>query len=376
PVRDVEHCKIVPVCDIKYDELKDLKYAWKGGFSDVYEGIWEGRHIAAKFVRRETPTELKDFDHPSLRPEISKILNNLKSFNEKPICTEKDIPSTELKSITWDSILPLIKEARQVKSFYSSYRYDDNIQLNKRMCNKLGGCIIEAVSKVEMLQNQVNYDDYDDLLAWDYYDIKSFIENISQIRGLKSYIQDTDSGISLEQLKDKYIKLLEEFHESTSSLGFNIQKDNKIDDIHRDIEETKKGGSMYSFIDKIIVDIQNTASNKLFENEIIQELYDNGKVAKIEYKPRDMERFFVQIAFLKNLKGLVNISKFYGGIKHDNQIEIFIECILITSDLKAKITNFYHSRLVTDESGKLHVKTSQNDTMSIVSNELNVILYS
>ncbi|CAG8604731.1 24920_t:CDS:2, partial [Racocetra persica] len=226
PVHDVEHCKIVSICDIKYDDLKDLKFGWKGGFGDIYKGIWKGRHIAAKFVRRETSTELKDFDYElaalriseryksniiqffrlsqglskkreigipmqyikiyeecwspdsSLRSKILKILNDLKNFNKNLICTEKDIPSTGIQKfwITEESsfryhsdmenlpdIVVQLDEACQVKSFYSSYY--DNIQLNKRMCNKLGGCIIEAVSKVEMLQNQVNYNDYDELLA-------------------------------------------------------------------------------------------------------------------------------------------------------------------------------------------------------------------
>ncbi|CAG8635833.1 13680_t:CDS:1, partial [Gigaspora rosea] len=65
-IRDVKNCEILPetlpICDIEFADLKDLKFVQSGGFGDVYKGIFRGQHIAAKYVRRKTPTELKDFD--------------------------------------------------------------------------------------------------------------------------------------------------------------------------------------------------------------------------------------------------------------------------------------------------------------------------
>ena len=106
--------------------------------------------------------------------------------------------------------------------------------------------IIKSVSEVKLLQNQDNYDEF---LTLDNYnsfckflknleEIKNFIVDISQIRKLIFFIHETDCGISLERLKDKYVKLLEKFHESASPLQFNIPVDDKIDDVHKDIDET------------------------------------------------------------------------------------------------------------------------------------------
>ncbi|CAG8511924.1 21117_t:CDS:2 [Gigaspora margarita] len=426
------------------EKVRDVKNC----FGDVYEGKLRGQHIAAKYVRRETTTELKDFDR-----------ERLKNLKEKPACTEKDIPLIETSnryyhfdmenlpdivvqpdggptnqmqlyhfskelgpSITSDNFSPLIEEARQIENFYNSY---DNMQLNKRICNQLGRYIIQAVCNVKMLKSQCNDDEFLTVENYKSFNkflqnlrkLKNFIENISQIRRLKRFIQETDSGISFGLLKDEYFQLLEEYHESTSSLKFDIQIDNKTDDINKDIEETIKfiqafernfeGVAMFSFIDKISVDIQNVANKELFENDIIPEPYDNQNVRLIKCELRKIKSPSVQTALLKNLKGLVNISKFFG-IKRHNQMEIMIiiewsqygnlmtyymnhkldiliklkfaleicsalvflnavnflhrdiksENILITSDFKAKITNFCHSRLVTEESGKLDIKST------------------
>ncbi|CAG8674998.1 31220_t:CDS:2, partial [Racocetra persica] len=289
--------------------------------SSIYHFDTENLHdIIAQDNPINDPTELEDFD----------ILN---SFSK------------------------LIEEACQIENFYNSY---DNMQFNKRMCRHLGRCIIKAVSEVKLLQNQTDYEDFLTLDNYKFFlnflqdlkKIKNFIENISQIRRLKSFIQETDDGISFGRLKNECVKLLEKFHESTSSLGFNIQIDDKTDNIHKDIEETKKAfecnfedDSMFNFIKKISARIQN-----------------------------DMRLFCVRIALLKNLKGLANISNFYDTrtkLKFALEIcnalvflnavnflhrDIKSENILITNDRKAKITNFCQSRLVTDESGILATK--------------------
>ncbi|KAF0505757.1 kinase-like protein [Gigaspora margarita] len=437
-----------PPFDDKHDS--DLTY-------QLCTGLREKREIGMPMQYIHIYEECWSPD-PSLRPEISDILKRLENLNEEPACTEKDIKDIPLietlsnryyhfdmenlpdivlpdtnnmqlchfskeigPSITSDDFSPLIEEAYQIENFYNSY---DNMQLNKRMCNQLGRCIIKAVYNVKMLQSQCNDDEFLTADNYEFFNkflqnlkkIKHFIENISQIRRLKRFIQETNSGISLEQLKDEYFQLLKEFRESTLSLGFDIQIDNKIDDIYKDIEETIKfiqafernfeGDSMFSFIDKISDDIQNVANKELSEKDIFPEPYDNQNVRFIKCELHKMKRLSVQTALLKNLKGLVNISKFYGGIKHNNQMEMIIEwsqygdlmtyymnhkldisiklkfaleiCnalvflnavnflhraiksenILITNDLKAKIANFCHSRLVTEDSGKLDIKST------------------
>ncbi|RIB02558.1 hypothetical protein C2G38_866660 [Gigaspora rosea] len=218
-------------------------------------------------------------------------------------------------SITSDDFDPLIEEACQIENFYRSY---DNMQLNKRICNQLGRYIIKAVSDVKMLQSLCNDDEF--LIADSYgsFDkflqnlrkIKDFIEDISQIKRLKRFIQETDSVISLERLKNEYFQLQKEYHESRSSLKFDIQIDNKTDYINQDIEETIKfiqafkcnfeGNSMFSFIDKISDDIQNAANKELSEKDIIQDIsepYDIQKVKLIKCELHKMKRFSVQTAF-------------------------------------------------------------------------------
>ncbi|CAG8738597.1 17344_t:CDS:2, partial [Dentiscutata erythropus] len=400
--------------------------------------------VLIKARNRNSPAIYEDCWNPgqSLRPEISKILDDLKILSKEPTCTERDIHLTEISSSTnhlmensydiisqedspiddsvelknlniLDTLSILIEKACQIGNFYNSY---DNMQLNKRMGKHLGECIIKTVSAVKTLENKT---DYDEFLTLDNYksfrnllknleNIRNFIEDISQIRRLKYYIQETDYGISFERLKDEYFKLLKEFGESTSSLGLDVQIDSKIDDINKDIEETKKfiqtfesnleGDSMFNFVEKISAHIQNAANNEVFEYGIIQGPFDDKNAKSKKFKPPDMKLFSVRMTLLKNLKGLVNISKFYCAIKCDDQIEMTIEwsqygnlrtyykkhplaldiqtklkfaleiCnalvflntvgflhrdiksenILITNELKAKITNFCESRLVTD----------------------------
>ncbi|KAF0463371.1 kinase-like protein [Gigaspora margarita] len=371
---------------------------------------------------------------PSLRPETSKILDSLKNLSEEPICTDIDIQSTEIfqqddltsemqlfnfsEHIPSDSFSILIEKACQIENFYNSY---NNMQLNQRTCKQLGRYIIKAVSEVKMLQSQ---DNYDELLTLEYYnslckflknlkDIKNFIVDISQTKKLIVFIQETDSGISLERLKDKYVKLLEKFRESASSLQFNIPVNDKIDDVHKDIDETIEfiqtyrrnfgSGSLFQLIEKTSKDIQNAANNKLFEDLVIQKPYDNENVITKEFEPDDKKMFWIRVAVLKNLKDFANIVKFYEVINLGNHVRITIESseetlmtyykdhkldisiklkfaleicgalvflnavdflhraiksefILIING-KAKITNFCHSRLVTDKSGVLPINT-------------------
>ncbi|KAF0539805.1 kinase-like protein [Gigaspora margarita] len=148
-------------------------------------------------------------------------------------------------------------------------------------------------------------------------------------------IQETDCGISLERLKDKYVKLLEKFHESALSLQFNIPVDDKINDVHKDIDETIEfiqtykrnfgSGSLFQLIEKTSKDIQNVANNKLFEDVVIQEPYDNENVITKEFEPDDKKLFWIRVAVLKNLKDFANVAKFYGAINFGNQVRFTVE---------------------------------------------------
>ncbi|CAG8802660.1 26824_t:CDS:2, partial [Gigaspora margarita] len=331
----------------------------------------------------------------------------LKNLSEEPIYAGIDIPSTEtsypnkeslsstvvqhgdltseMQLFNFNELIPsdsfslLIEKACQIENFYNSY---NNMQLNQRTCKQLGRYIIKAVSAVKVLQSQDNYDEF---LTLENHislckflkilkDIKNFIEDISQIRKLIVFIQETDYGISLERLKDKYVKLLEKFHESASSLQFNIRVDDKIDDVHKDIDETIEfiqtykrtfgSGSLFQLIEKT--------------NVVIQEPYDNENVITKVFEPDDKKLFWIRVAVLKNLKDFANVAKFYGAINLGNQLKFALEIcgalvflnavdflhraiksefILITNDLKAKITYFCKSRLVTDKSGVLPICT-------------------
>ncbi|CAG8749472.1 9937_t:CDS:2, partial [Racocetra persica] len=124
---------------IDYSELEDLTFIVQGGFGEVYAGQWKKQRVAAKFVNREDPMRSKDFERelthlresknceeyiiqflglsqeereigmpmdyikiyercwipdPSVRLEISNILNALKNLKKEPTCTAEDIQPT------------------------------------------------------------------------------------------------------------------------------------------------------------------------------------------------------------------------------------------------------------------------------------------
>ncbi|CAG8828821.1 42758_t:CDS:2, partial [Gigaspora margarita] len=442
-----------PVCDIKFSDLEIVfENSLKGGFGEVYKGKLRGHNIAAKYVKRETPTNLKGFNRelkalrlsekcksniikffglshegklssdlthkfclglreksekgvpmqyidiyekcwspdPSLRPEISEILYRLNNLSEEPIYTDIDIPSTEISYPNREILSNTVVQQDDITS-EMQFSYN-NMQLNQRMCKQLGRYIIKSVSEVKLLQDQDNYDEFLTLENYNSFckflknleEIKNFIVDISQTRKLIFFIQETGCGISLERLKDKYAKLLEKFHELASSLQFNIPVDDKIDDVHKDIDETIEfiqtyrrnfgSSSLFQLIEKTSKDIQNATNNKLFEDVDIQEPYDNENVITKEFEPDDKKMFWIRVAVLKNLKDFANGRKLDISIKLKFALEIcgalvflnavdFLhraiksEDILITNDLKAKITYFCKSRLVSDKSGVLPVNT-------------------
>ncbi|CAG8453193.1 13952_t:CDS:10, partial [Dentiscutata heterogama] len=376
--------------------------------------------------------------------------------------TEKDIPLTEsplqcstiLSNNTTQMQLPLISKDMFLSFFERVHHLKRtwvpvNMQLNKTMCRKLGQCIIDAEHITCSLENQFDINADDPFITLENYlsfkaflrnlqSIKNFIENISQIGGLKSFIRVTDSKISLNQLKNWYIKLLKEFSESMSSLNFECRIDKQVLDINKeidyDIEETIKFiealqhnfdevDSIFEFIDQINANIKNVSINDdLFYNQSmgsIMEFKDRGIqkandgsiiiIRQFEFHQDEKNDIFVQVALLKALKDLVNIAKFYGIIQdtsslnsryvitewsdHGSLREYYVkhkpldlltklifafdicnglvflnavnflhrdirpENILISGarNLKAKITNFFHGRLMTDETKNVGV---------------------
>ncbi|RIB14520.1 kinase-like domain-containing protein [Gigaspora rosea] len=234
--------------------------------------------------------------------------------------------------------------------------------------------------------------------------INNFMESISHIRGLKRFIQDINSEISLELLKDEYFKLLEEYNKSILSLGFTIPEDDQVSGILNDVEETKefiqalqhnfkgRDESMFDIISQISDDIQNSG-------------YKCGHDKRYSLCGSNSSQNYTHPALLKILKSLMNMSEFYGIIqnesnsglitnewseygdlrmyytKHSNldnltksKIALDIcnglvflnemnflhrnirsENILITNDFRAKIINFDHGRLAKEDSKQLEI---------------------
>ncbi|CAG8500067.1 26857_t:CDS:10 [Gigaspora margarita] len=402
---------------------------------------------------------------PSLRPEMFDILRDLECLEKEEglTCTEQNISLTESpvqystipknlpnytaqmqlhsiltvdlkQSITLDTFLPLFEKVHQLRRTWIPL----NMQLNKKMCRRLGQCIIDAEHNICTLENQLdirckrsqgsvnvakNYVSFQAFLR-NIESIKYFIENISQIGGLKSFVRVIDSTISLNLLKNEYIKLLTEFNESISSLNFESRINKQVSDITSEFIEALQCNFdevdyMFGFIDQINNSIKNSSTNddlfydqtmksiKEFKDGNIQKT-DDGSITIIKQFHQDDQDekndIFVQAKLLKASKGLINIAKFYGIIQdtsspnsryviiewsdHGNLKEYYVkhkplnpliklnfafnicnglvflnalnflhrdirpENILITgstSNLKAKITKFFHSRLMTDE---------------------------
>ncbi|KAF0488216.1 kinase-like protein [Gigaspora margarita] len=443
----------------------------------LYFGLREERKVGMPMKYIEIYEKCWNPD-PSLRPEISDILRDLECLEkeEGPTCTEQNISLTESpvqystipknlpnytaqmqlhsiltvdlkQSITLDTFLPLFEKIHQLRKTWIPL----NMQLNKKMCRRLGQCIIDAEHNICTLENQLDIRADDPFITLENYvsfqaflrnieSIKYFIENISQIGGLKSFVRVIDSTISLNLLKNEYIKLLTEFNESISSLNFESRINKQVSDITSevddDIEETIKFiealqcnfdevDYMFGFIDQINNSIKNSSTNddlfydqtmksiKEFKDGNIQKT-DDGSITIIKQFHQDDQDekndIFVQAKLLKASKGLINIAKFYGIIQdtsspnsryviiewsdHGNLKEYYVkhkplnpliklnfafdicnglvflnalnflhcdirpENILITgstSNLKAKITNFFHSRLMTDETKNIGV---------------------
>ncbi|CAG8463869.1 14616_t:CDS:2, partial [Dentiscutata heterogama] len=413
---------------------------------------------------------------PSIRPEISKILNDLNNlrpepradriyimrkktynilpieiqYNPKlPIIIVEDIDDIKIQdenftknmqifkhttsdieqSITLETFTPLFEEVCQLENNLLSFC---NVQLNTKIFESLRECIMEISYNVKKLKLRNNIDSFATLKNYIFFqkllqnitNIKDFICKVSQINELRPYVQKTDHGISLKQLKDKYDALLEEFNDTMSSLGFKSQINEQVD-VLNDIKETEKfiqtfqcnfkddNNTMFDLIDQKIIDIQNSAINDfLIPIKFLNEL-ENDDIRHEKYNfssdSHEMKMLRIQIALLKDLNGLANISKFYGitkdesgsisiyseWSKHGNLKTYYNQCkslnvsvkknfafdicnglvflsavnilhrniksenILITNDHKAKLTNFCYSRLTANDSRKIHLKDNK-----------------
>ncbi|CAG8496656.1 19538_t:CDS:2 [Dentiscutata erythropus] len=313
---------------------------------------------------------------PSIRPKISAILNDLELLEKEPgqTCTEEDIPSStenapltesplkysttptnntaqmQLSLISKDMFLSLFEKVHNLNRTWVPV----NMQLNRKMCRKLGQCIIDAEHITCSLENYFDSNVDDPFTTENYLSfktflrnlqsIKNFIENISQIGALKPFVRVIDSKISLNQLKNEYIKLLKAFSESMSSLKFECQIDKQVLDMTKkiddDIKETIKFieafqynfdevNSMFKYIDQITTNIMNASiDDDLFYNKsvkFIREFKDGGIqktddgsitiMRRVEFHQDEKNNISVQVALLKALKDLVNIAKFYGIIQ-------------------------------------------------------------
>ncbi|CAG8500848.1 100_t:CDS:2, partial [Gigaspora rosea] len=201
----------------------------------------------------------------------------------------------------------LFKKVDELEEIRKSNESNDNIQLNRIM-----------------YENYTYFKNLVDILEG----INKFMEIISHIKGLKSFIQYIDSGISCELLKTEYFNLLEEYHKSMSSLGFTIQKDDQAMDVHDDVEETKRFiqalqytfkercESMFDIISKISEDIQNSGYNGVAFKK-----YNCYHQTTLKYDSCEGSSYQNNIldhqAFLNYLKSLMNMTEFYGIIQDE-----------------------------------------------------------
>ncbi|CAG8507421.1 13145_t:CDS:10 [Cetraspora pellucida] len=403
----------------------DLQPHDGGFFAKLYFGLREEREIGMPmdYIKIYEKCWIPD---PSLRPEISNILNAFKNLKKEPTCTVDDIQSTDdieltgqlqlnqistavlERSIKFDTFLPLFK---RIQHFEKIKMPDCDMQLNKRMCKTLNQCIIDAEHNVKTLHNlEEGHDTFATVENYVYFqiflqnveNIHGFIENISQIRGLQLFIQHTDSE---DNTKLNFIDIFNKINANTQNASTNI------------------GGLSLEYNE--LFDSRTLVFVKKLENENIQKTFDGNImiIRRISYIEEDIR---IRVALLKNLGGFINITKFYGVIKDESSPDsIFIvtewseygnlkalyknyfldssiklkialdicsglvflnavnflhrnirpENILVTSDFRAKITNFFHSRLITDETRNLDIKItginySENYSFGVVLWEL------
>ncbi|CAG8779666.1 2543_t:CDS:2, partial [Cetraspora pellucida] len=419
----------IPVCNIEYPELALIRFMSKGGFGEVHKGLYKNKFVAAKFVIRETPTQLRDFDRekpeigmpldyiriyescwvldPSIRPEIPKLMNDLNNLKPEPkadkhyiwrkntystlpiwrkntyntlpieVPYNQNLPiivvedytnklhngsltnnmeickytTADLKqTITIETFKPLFESVLQLEKDWMPFC---NVQLNIKIFEVLGECIMDTKYNVEKLKMRKS--------------------NIASFATLENHIYFQRLLQNITDIKDfiyKYDELLKEFNNSMSSLGFKSQINEQTDEILKDIKETEKfirafgcnfkdNNSMFNIIDRIRAEIKDAATNdSLFADLPIGSLNEskNGdnatRVERYCYSSdcHENNMLRIQITILKNLGGLVNIAKFYRIVK-DGVGSIYI------STEWSKYGNL-KTRLNANDSRKINIKNT------------------
>ncbi|CAG8605835.1 2569_t:CDS:2, partial [Racocetra persica] len=345
----------------------------------------------------QTITELSDIDEKitdeSVQNYIEDDCNDCQITNPTTVTLER--------SVNFDTFSQPIKEAHEL--FKEIRLSNKNAQLNTRICGVLVECINLAKFNLKNLQDNKSYhaafatlDNYKlfQIFLQNIRKINSFIKKIFNIRGLRNYIQKTDSGLSLRSIKVEFERLFDEFNKSMLSIKFKTYPNDQVNNLlNDDIEETIKllgysiqkvdslGTSrlkyntdridlcMHVALLKNLEDFANVNIIKFYgilQDEsspgsiylIIEKAdYGNLKEYYTNYKPLD---FLTKSKFaLEICTGLVFLNA-VNFLHHD----IRSENILITNGLNAKIANFNYSRSNSDNSGNLGTDKARIKSMA------------
>ncbi|CAG8472505.1 4844_t:CDS:2 [Gigaspora margarita] len=289
-------------------------------------------------------------DNPSYKyAKISDILEALDNIEQTPIYSEES-KDKSLESLKQMDIETIIKSPSNVESdstkgmelsmsiseFFQSYEKFEQLisdiensyqaaQLNKKICRELYFCIDNA----RLNMNRLRYSIQDSntpvalkdfmLFQQNVVNIKKFIENISNIRGLEHYIQKINSVITLEKIKNEATELLIEFNESMSSL-FQKQEYKIENAIQCDFENVN---TMFKVIKKVMNQLANNLSEHNEQTIIVNKI--SGSLHKIgdsivfckEFNLNQKKDIYTQANFLKSLEGLPNVASFCRIIKDE-----------------------------------------------------------
>ncbi|CAG8504718.1 6953_t:CDS:2 [Cetraspora pellucida] len=303
-------------------------------YKEVYEKCWE--------------------HNPSYRyDKISDILKALDNIKQTPIYSEesKDISLGLLKKMDIDTealsneesdltkVMELsISTPRFLQSFEKLFSEIQNsceiMQLNKRICAELHECIILAEYHMKLLNSRNSRYNYNTsvtlkdmmLFRQNVENIKKFIENISNIRGLELYIQKVNSVITLERINNETTKLLVEFNESMSSL-FQTKEPKVINAIRCDFKDVN---TMFNVIKKVMNQLANNLSEDKLHDEqtIIVNKINSDNHLKIgdsivfckKFDLNQRKDIFAQATLLKSLEGLPNVTSFYRIVKTETSL--------------------------------------------------------
>ncbi|CAG8515810.1 7931_t:CDS:2 [Racocetra fulgida] len=382
----------------------------------------------------QTITELSDIDEPSEKITDESVQNYIEDDCNDCQITNPTTVTLE-RSVNFDTFSQPIKEAYEL--FEEIKLSNKNAQLNTRICGVLVEYINLAKCNLENLQDNKSYhaafatlDNYKlfQIFLQNIRKINSFIKKIFNIRGLRNYIQKTNSGLSLRSIKVEFERLFDEFNKSMLSIKFKTYPNDQVNNLlNDDIEETTKiiyalqcnfkndHKAMFKAIERTSTRLATKPKLSTVEllNYSIQKV-DGLDTSRLKYNT-DLR---MHVALLKNLEDFtnVNIIKFYGILQDESSSgsiyliiekadhgslkeyytkykpldfltkskfaleictglvflnavnflhhDIRSENILITNGLTAKIANFKHSRSNSDNSGNLGTDKARIKSMA------------